>query len=306
MPSTNSLVGETRDGDTAENLVAQTSALDIVKKGGVNGEAPTLYKQRSGNFIEDEGGIWGLEGDAAKCGCSDEAKAVCTVAAKEGDQKCGGGDNVGGGNFIEDAGGLWGIGVNGSKCGCSDIADAGDKRCGDGSDLAANASGGSCSRICGTCTDGSEKSQACSKSHEVALHQVHPATGVSPFALSEDGVRGKIFFASESGTTKRLAERLLKKFNDKSLPVDLVDPASYEPEDLPKEKLVIVVASTWEDGKAPKNAAFLAQWLEESSEDFRVGSGILRECRFCVFGVGSQAYGANFNAVARGDRKSVV
>lgn len=116
-----------------------------------------LYKQRLGNFIEDEGGIWGFEGDVVKCGCSDEVKVVCIVVVKEGDQKCGGGDNVGGGNFIEDVGGFWGIGVNGLKCGCSDIVDVGDKRCGDGSDFVVNVSGGFCSCICGICIDGLEK-----------------------------------------------------------------------------------------------------------------------------------------------------
>lgn len=62
---------------------------------------------------------------------------------------------------------------------------------------------------------------------------------------------------------------------------------------------MLIVASTWEDGKPPGNAAFLARWLSESAEDFRVGSLILSRCRFAVFGVGSGSYGQSFNAVAR-------
>ncbi|KAG0623009.1 hypothetical protein M758_3G141600 [Ceratodon purpureus] len=287
MPSDSSLGGETLQNDVVKDLAARTDAMTM--------EAPGLFKQPSGNFIEDEGGIWGFGVDGAKCGCSEDAKAGCGDAAAEGEKCCGSGGDGGGeapvlsrqrsGNFIEDEGGLWGIGV---KCGCGEPSQGGD-----------GGGGGACGNSCGTCTEGSGKPQACSKSHHVALHPVNPAAGMAPLALSEDGDRGKVFFASESGTTKRLAEKLLQKLKEKSLPFDLVDPASYEPEDLPKEKLVIVIASTWEDGKAPKNAAFLAQWLEESSEDFRVGSGILTQCRFGVFGVGSQAYGSNFNAVAR-------
>lgn len=247
--------------------------VSIENKVTVDGEASTLTKQSSGNFIEDEGGIWGLGVDGAKCGCSDDAKRNCIDTAN-GDANCGAGGD--GGNFIEDEGGIWGIGVDGAKCGCSDPSQEGVATCGDGSTTSAGARS-SCGHVCGTCTDDATKSQACSKNHQAALYPVNAA--MSPLVLSEDGDRGKIFFASESGTTKRLAEKLLQKVKECNLPFDLVDPASYEPEDLPKEKLVVVVASTWEDGKAPKNAAFLAQWLDESSEDFRVGSGILRECR---------------------------
>lgn len=292
MPSRNFLLG----GTFHDNGLKDVAAMAINKNGGNKArEAPTLAKQRSGNFMEDEGGIWGIGIDGAKCGCSDESQRNCTDNAN-GDTNCG---SIGGcgnfkeheapalvkqrsGNFVEDEGALGGIGT---KCACSDPSQGGEVRSGDGA--------GSCGQSCGTCAD---VSKTCSTNHHGAAN---PAAVMSPLSLSENSDRGKLFFASESGTTKKLAELLLQKLKEKSLPFELVDPASYEPEDLPKEKLVIVVASTWEDGKAPKNAAFLAQWLEESSEDFRVGSGILRECRFGVFGVGSQAYGSNFNTVAR-------
>lgn len=58
------------------------------------------------------------------------------------------------------------------------------------------------------------------------------------------------------------------------------------------------MASTWEEGRPPPNAEFLARWLAESAEDFRVGSLLLSRCRFAVFGVGSGAYGEAFNAAA--------
>lgn len=112
--------------------------------------------------------------------------------------------------------------------------------------------------------------------------------------------KGKLFFITQTGTSKTLAQRLhnLLKLND--LPFDLMDIKDYEPEDLSKETLVIIIASTWEDGKPPSNASFFANWLAESADDFRVGSLLLSKCKFSVFGVGSAAYGDTFNAVAKG------
>ncbi|CAK9312652.1 unnamed protein product [Citrullus colocynthis] len=110
--------------------------------------------------------------------------------------------------------------------------------------------------------------------------------------------RPKLFFISQTGTSKALAHRLLNVLNSNGLVFDLVDPKDYEPEDLFKEILVVFVASTWEDGGPPPHAKFLANWLSESAEDFRVGSLLLSQCKFAVFGVGSRAYGETFNAVA--------
>lgn len=110
--------------------------------------------------------------------------------------------------------------------------------------------------------------------------------------------RGKILFVSQTGTSKSLAQRLHQLLAANDLAFDLVDPKDYEPEDLPKETLVIIVASTWEDGKPPPSAKFFATWLAESAKDFRVGSLLLSRCKFSIFGVGSRAYGATFNAVA--------
>lgn len=111
--------------------------------------------------------------------------------------------------------------------------------------------------------------------------------------------RGKLFFASQTGTSRTLATRLFDLLQANGIPFDLVDPKNYEPEDFPKETLVLIVASTWEDGKPPPNAEFLGQWLAESAEDFRVGSLVLAKCKFAVFGVGSRSYGGSFNKVAK-------
>nr|XP_016449047.1 PREDICTED: S-adenosyl-L-methionine-dependent tRNA 4-demethylwyosine synthase-like [Nicotiana tabacum] len=111
--------------------------------------------------------------------------------------------------------------------------------------------------------------------------------------------KGKLFFISQTGTSKTLAKNLHSLLNLNGFDFDLVDPKDYEPEDLHKESFVLIIASTWENGKPPSNAGFFIDWLNESVDDFRVGSLLLSKCKFAIFGVGSGSYGETFNAVAR-------
>ncbi|KAK1427324.1 hypothetical protein QVD17_16007 [Tagetes erecta] len=131
------------------------------------------------------------------------------------------------------------------------------------------------------------------------LRQLKLSPSSSNPNLSTATRRGKIFFISQTNTSKTLAERLYKLLISNNFEFDLIDPNSYEPEDLHNETLVLIVASTWEDGNAPSNGVFLSNWLSESAEDFRVGSLLLKKCKFAVFGVGSRVYGDKFNAVGR-------
>lgn len=112
-------------------------------------------------------------------------------------------------------------------------------------------------------------------------------------------VKGKVIYASQTGHAKALAEQLVGHLLDEKVSVELVDPSAYEPEDLAQEKLVILVASTWDDGSAPPHASFLGRWLEESAADFRVGAQLLSGCKYAVFGIGSRIYGSSYNMVAR-------
>ncbi|XP_027089739.2 S-adenosyl-L-methionine-dependent tRNA 4-demethylwyosine synthase-like [Coffea arabica] len=132
------------------------------------------------------------------------------------------------------------------------------------------------------------------KSHRRLLHRLKTFKTLNP------DPRGKIFFISQTSTSKGLAQRLHNLLTLNNLPFDLIDPKDYEPEDLCKETLVLVIASTWENGEPPQNGAFLVNWVNESAEDFRVGAALLVKCKFAVFGVGSRAYGETFNAVGKG------
>lgn len=115
----------------------------------------------------------------------------------------------------------------------------------------------------------------------------------------------KLIYITQTGTSKTLAYRLHNLLSSKDIPFDLVDVKDYEPEDLARENMVVIVTSTWEDGKPPPKAKFFADWVEESVNDFRVGALLLSKCKFAVFGVGSGAYGESFNAVAKGISKKL-
>lgn len=109
----------------------------------------------------------------------------------------------------------------------------------------------------------------------------------------------KVFFLSQTATSQTLAHRLLTLLSSRSLPFSLLNPVRYDPDDLPSETLVVFVASTADGGKPPSNGEYLFNWLGEIENDFRAGSLLLNKCRFAVFGVGSRAYGENYNVVGR-------
>lgn len=129
---------------------------------------------------------------------------------------------------------------------------------------------------------------------------LRPLKALRTLKTLNPNAKGKIFFISQTGTSKTLAQRLHSLLTVNDLAFDIIDPKDYEPEDLCKETLVLVIASTWENGEPPQNGSFLVNWVNESAEDFRVGAALLSECKFAVFGVGSRVYEHTFNAVAKG------
>ncbi|KAL2892544.1 S-adenosyl-L-methionine-dependent tRNA 4-demethylwyosine synthase [Bienertia sinuspersici] len=115
----------------------------------------------------------------------------------------------------------------------------------------------------------------------------------------------KLIYITQTGTSRTLAYRLHKLLASKGFIFDLIDVKDYEPEDLSKETFVVILASTWEDGKPPPKAKFFVDWIEESVNDFRVGALLLSKLRYSVFGVGSGAYGESFDVVAKGISKKL-
>ena len=88
------------------------------------------------------------------------------------------------------------------------------------------------------------------------LPQLYPKNNNNP-----PNLRRKILFVSQTGTSESLAHRLHRFLTANGFAFDVADIKDYEPEDLPKENTVLIVASTWEDGKPPASAQFFATWL---------------------------------------------
>eukprot|EP00051_Salpingoeca_urceolata_P020935 m.321305 g.321305 ORF g.321305 m.321305 type:complete len:769 (+) comp19708_c16_seq1:128-2434(+) len=116
---------------------------------------------------------------------------------------------------------------------------------------------------------------------------------------SEAELKLKIFYATTTGTAKGFAETLLVDAEAIDLSAEIVNIADYEPEDLPDETSICVfVVATHEGGTPPENAAWMFQWLEEASTDFRMAK--MNGFRYAVFGLGDSNYpSVNFNRVAR-------
>ena len=65
-----------------------------------------------------------------------------------------------------------------------------------------------------------------------------------------------------------------------------------DPEALHNERLALFVISTYEEGGAPRGAAWFCRWLAEAAVDERVGGAHLATMRFAVAGCGNSLYGA--------------
>eukprot|EP00898_Chlorokybus_atmophyticus_P004407 jgi/Chlat1/4968/Chrsp32S04948 len=137
-----------------------------------------------------------------------------------------------------------------------------------------------------SCCQTEAGSSTCACKQQEAVAEAPPAGGL-------------VIYATQSGGAKKYALQLAAKARALKLGMKVTSASVFEPEDLPKEKLLVVVASTYSDGSPPENASFFYRWLEESATDFRVGSGLLQGTTFACFGLGSRAYQLHYNTVAR-------
>ena len=82
--------------------------------------------------------------------------------------------------------------------------------------------------------------------------------------------------------------------------VQVLDLATYEPDDLAEEKdLLIFIVSTYEDGTPPESVQGFFTWLSDIATDFREEKGLLRNVVYAIFGRGHSSYGVNFNQAAQ-------
>jgi len=111
----------------------------------------------------------------------------------------------------------------------------------------------------------------------------------------------KIFFGTQTGKAKTLADVLQSEAETLGLKSEVVDLKNYEPEDSLSEEVntCVFIISTYVDGNPPESATWFYKWLEEASNDFRVQKSLLKDLDYVVFGLGNSLYEGNFNMVGR-------
>lgn len=73
--------------------------------------------------------------------------------------------------------------------------------------------------------------------------------------LGHEHVRtGKVLFGSQKGTSSRLARQLAEQAAAQGVQLSVLDLGAFEVEQLWRERLVIIVISTYEDGTPPQDA----------------------------------------------------
>ncbi|XLR29135.1 hypothetical protein HN51_042478 [Arachis hypogaea] len=136
------------------------------------------------------------------------------------------------------------------------------------------------------------KSHLCpNKENLITLHQEQP----------KPNPRGKIMFVSpiRLSTSEDLAKRLYNLLESKGLVLEVVDARTFDPEDLPKENLILLVDSTsrvWNQPPLPcfyekddmKGAKVFASWLVHNAESFGIGAVVVKACNFTAFVVGKR------------------
>ena len=65
---------------------------------------------------------------------------------------------------------------------------------------------------------------------------------------------GKILIGSQTGTCSKLGASLASRGAEQNVCLELQSLLDYEPEQLLQEKLVLLVISTYEEGKPPSSA----------------------------------------------------
>lgn len=113
----------------------------------------------------------------------------------------------------------------------------------------------------------------------------------------------KIFFTTRSGTAEKFAKSLLDLLRTQSYDaqvspshVQIIDLATYEPDNLPSEPAAIFILPTYTGGAPLPSTLTFHEWLKENSDER--GGNTLRSTKAAVFGLGNREYQA-YNAVGR-------
>jgi len=93
-----------------------------------------------------------------------------------------------------------------------------------------------------------------------------------------------VLFGSQTGTAEGLAKKLVKTLKKGNFEPNMQDMGSYDREQLPKEKNLLVITSTYGDGEPPDSALELHTWLMSDE------APKLDEVNFSVLSLGDSSY----------------
>ena len=106
-----------------------------------------------------------------------------------------------------------------------------------------------------------------------------------------------ILYGTTTGTAKTFSGLLDKRIKQSStyIPVTkIVNLADFDAETLSEQDIVLIISSTWTDGKSPESCFDFFDYVQEYAYDFRVSKDHLSKITFAVFGLGGEIYGENY------------
>ncbi|KAF7682718.1 S-adenosyl-L-methionine-dependent tRNA 4-demethylwyosine synthase [Astathelohania contejeani] len=110
----------------------------------------------------------------------------------------------------------------------------------------------------------------------------------------------KILYGTETNTALKYASKLVDILTSNGIKCTYNCISEYNVDDLSTEKgILIILISTFFDGKPPKKAEWFCAYIDELEKDFRVERNYLSHLKYALFGLGSRAYKEDFNLVAR-------
>ena len=111
-----------------------------------------------------------------------------------------------------------------------------------------------------------------------------------------------ILYGTTTGTAKNFSHILSKRIAQSITNIavsKIVNLEDYDEDMLCKEDIVLLICSTFSDGKCPESCALFFDWLQDYAYDFRVSKDHLSKVTFAAFGLGGQIYGENYCKAVR-------
>ncbi|ESN96458.1 hypothetical protein HELRODRAFT_189252 [Helobdella robusta] len=114
----------------------------------------------------------------------------------------------------------------------------------------------------------------------------------------------KIYFATQSGKSEKLAKKLSDAAKERGLDVRLISLSNYDPDgkiqkNLSKDTLCIFIAPTHTWGQPPEDSRWFFQYVHDASGDFRVSKKLLSNMSYAVVSLGNSEYAEHFCTVGK-------